>query len=275
MQRNSRTITAVAVAVVAFFSLVGQALAWKGAAWTKNTCGADLVTPAEGSGSWGIWETDETGATIYSATLSATKAHAVTIGGWTKDAGYHVVTYHVANAANHADGHVAYSQEQLNCAALVGPMGPAGPSGPQGPPGDAGKGTPGGSGPAGPEGQPGTTTVITKTVTIRQAPKVCTSGRDYSFRVRRSYAGSKVVQVHASEPGVKVTVVKRNGRFVVSFSTKNKEYRPGGGQVRTITVKTILANHRHVRMQWDYRPCMGPDGNLNDPSAAGQGTAGA
>lgn len=134
---------------------------------------------------------------------------------------------------------------------------------------------PGGT-PATCPGSPGTSTetTITKTIIIRQAPKTCTSERNFSFRVRRSYAGSKIVQVHASEPSVKVNVSKRNGRFTVSFSTKGKKYNPGGGQVRTITVKTILANHRHVRMQWDYRPCMGPDGNLNDPSAAGQGTTG-
>jgi hypothetical protein len=80
--------------------------------------------------------------------------------------------------------------------------------------------------------------------------------------------------VKASEPGVKVTVRKSKDRFVVSWSTKGKTYRYGDGNVRSVQVVATLANKRRVRLMWNYRPCMKPDNNLNDPSAAGQGTGG-
>lgn len=272
-----RKIAVIVAAVGATLAFAQSALAWNGATWTKNTCGADLVTPAEGSGSWGIWETDETGATIYSATLSATKAHAVTIGGWTKDAGLHTITYHVANAANHADGHVAYSQEQLNCAALVGPAGPKGDPGTPGTPGKDGApgtpgtngagtpGTPGTPGTDGQPGEPGKTTIL-----IQPKLKLCTSNRIYQFMVRKRYSGHVLRFVRAYEKGADVSVHRTGGRYVVvvAFHVTVGQFN----HTRHILV-TARVGSKRLRFNENVDLCRQRDGDQNATPASGDAAA--
>jgi hypothetical protein len=245
--------------LLAALALPASALAWDGAHWYPNTCGADFTANTE-SGPWWIRVSDETG-TLYESTAPGKKYTPVsplTVGGWSNDTGFHVVKYEAGNAADHRDGYVTYSQAQLNCA---GKQGPAGPAGPKGDPGQNGKDS-------------NTATSSTTTVIIHEAPKLCTSKRTYAFRVRKTYRGRRIVAVTASERGIEVKVRKSHGRFVVSWSTKGKQYTPGG-IFRSVTVKATLAGlKKPVRLQWDYRPCMSPDGTLNDPSAAGQGTGG-
>jgi hypothetical protein len=245
--------------LIAALALPASALAWDGAHWYPNTCGADFTANTE-NGSWWIRVSDESG-TLYESTVPGKKYTPVsplTVGGWSNDTGFHVVKYEAANAADHRDGYVSYSQSQLNCA---GKQGPAGPAGPKGDPGQNGKDS-------------NTATSSTTTIVIHEAPKLCTSKRTYKFRVRKSYMGSRIVAVRASEPGVNAVVTRDHGRFVVRWSTAGKQYTPGG-VVRAMGVRVTLANGRHVRLQWDYRPCMNSKDNaLNDPSAAGQGVGG-
>lgn len=247
--------SAAALVAVVLLTITGQAFAWSGSKLTYNTCGADLTAPAQ-NGSWWIRVSDETGV-LREGTISAAKAFApnapLSIGGFTKDDGLHYVKFEVANAANHADGYVTATFPEWGCAAPVGPPGRDGANGLNGR-----------------DGKDGASTVTTKTIIERVAPKTCESRRDYVFRVRRSVNGDRVVKATATEPGIRASVSRRDGRFIVRWSTKGKRYTPGGIE-RTMTVNATLASGRKVRLAYSYHPCLSKDGNPNDPSASGQG----
>lgn len=263
-----RWMTTAGVVVVATLAMASSAMAWNGGQITSVSCPEiHLRLPVE-NGKWQVWATDDQGKTVYSVQVPGASFEQVVGGFYMPDNATHTGYVYAANAANMNDGKVKLPYQLTGCASPIGTPGPPGPTGPPGPAGPPGVGTPGAP------GQDATNTNTTKTVEIHVAPRDCTSKRSYSFRVRRSYAGSKIVSVTASEPGIKVNVTKRNGRFVVSWSTSGKHYTHGG-VVRSVTVLAKVAGRKlPVRLQWDYRPCMGPDGNLNDPSAAGQGTSG-
>lgn len=175
-----RKVMAGLVPVLAVLALVPSAFAWSGATIKYNTCGADVTANAE-NGSWWYEVKDDTGVLATGTFPGAggyTASAPLSIGGWTKDAGFHRVTFTIGNAANHADGKVTATFPEVNCAPKgakgdkgddgkpgpagpagpsgpAGPKGPAGPSGPAGPKGDDGTGTPGPAGPAGPKGPAG------------------------------------------------------------------------------------------------------------------------
>lgn len=262
----NRIALLIAIIVVALASTAAVALAWSGSTWTKNTCGADLTTPAEGSGSWKVWVTDDTGATLYSNTLPATKAHAfVAVGGWSNDAGFHVVTYRVANAANLNDGLVTYSQEQMNCSAKVGPVGPQGPPGPPGKDGVGTGGAPGPAGPAGKDGLDGSTSHTS--ILVPTTPKVCTSRRVYTFEVRKRYKGQLVTAVRASAKGGKVTTFKRGGRYFVRVDYRSLKVG-AFTSTRHITVTGVVGGKR-LYFNEDVDLCRPKEGHQNAPSASG------
>lgn len=144
------------VTALATLGIAVPAMAWGGSKILPNTCGVDFVLNNEGGGNWKLWQT-EGNTTLWSATVPANKAHPfLTVGTAAKDGGFHTVTYHVANAANLNDGHVTYTQEELNCSGAAGPAGPKGNTGPKGDKGaDGAKGATGDKGPAGPVGPKG------------------------------------------------------------------------------------------------------------------------
>jgi hypothetical protein len=269
-----RKMVLAVVVAAACLVVPGSALAWSGGQIVSVSCPEIHVKLPVVTGAQPLWKvlaTDEAGRKLVDVNVAGSPTYQVVGGLWTVDNATHQVTVTIGNAANIQDGKVTQTVQLTNCAA---PAGVAGPPGPPGPPGVgydcAGKAVATGGTPAlcpGTPGTPGTTT----TIIIRRAPRVCTSKRVYSFRVRRTFALQRIVSVRASEPGVVVHVTRHNGRFVVRWSTRGKQYTQGG-IVRTVTVRARLENGRRVRLQWQYRPCMGRDGEMNDPSAAGQGS---
>lgn len=261
-----RWMTVAMATAVATLAMASSAFAWNGGQITSVSCPEiHLKLPVE-SGNWQVWAV-ENGKTVYSTQVPGASFEQVVGGFWMPDNATHKGYVYAANAANLNDGKVSLPYQLTGCASPIGAPGPPGPAGPAGPAGPPGIGTPG------EPGKDATTTNTTNTVTIHSAPRSCTSRRSYAFRVRRSYAGQTIVSVTASEPGIVVHQRRSHGRIVVFWTTAGKKYTPGGVE-RSLTLIATLANGRHVRLQWDYRPCMGPDGNLNDPSAAGQGTTG-
>lgn len=216
--------------LIAALALPASALAWDGSTWTPNTCGADLTTEAVGSGAWWIQVSDESGV-LYETTLSAVKAHHVTIGGWSHDIGYHVVTYKVANAANHSDGLRVYVQEQLNCAALAGP---AGPSGPPGPPGKT------------PE------------------PQTCTSNRVYHVKIAARFRGQTIHSARLTwANGFRHTTAKlgKDGRLRANVSFRGITSPVRG--LWTIKLQIVFDGGKHATLTRLVRLCSPDDSNLN------------
>lgn len=236
--------------------------AWEGAKWLPNTCGADLVArPAEGN--WWVKVSDESGTLYESSDIPAesyTFVSPLTVGGFSNDADFHRVTYEVANAANHQDGHVSYTQRQANC---FGRSGPAGPAGPAGPPGV------GTQGPAGPPG-PGILVPINE-------PKSCSSTRTYKFVVRKRYKGELVTQVRAHTEGATTTVHKARsgkykGRYIVTVRF-NVDVGPFNS-TRHITVTGKVGAGGRELFNEDADLCRKKNGHQNAPSASGEATPG-
>jgi hypothetical protein len=259
------------LALVVSMLVPGSAFAWDGGRIVSVSCPEIHVKLMPENGPWKVLAVDEAGHTLVNVNVPGSAGEQVIGGLWTLDNATHQVTVTIGNAANIADGKVTRVVQLTNCAA---PSGVAGPPGPPGPPGVGydctGAAVAAGGMPALCPGTPGKDGV---TKVIHVAPKKCTSKRSYHFRVRKTFRGEKIVKATASEPGYKVTVQKVKGRFLVTWSTAGHSFTQGG-VVRTVTVKATLANGHKVRLGWKYRPCMGKDGNLNDPSAAGQATGG-
>lgn len=260
-----RRTPAVLIATTAILLILApSAFGWGGMQLLKDTCGAELVTQrAENGPLWIRVTNTNTGVVLAESSSIPARLYPnwapLSIGG-NAGPGFADVTYEVANAANHRDGYVRATFPQFNCPGPTpGPSGPAGPSGP--------------TGPTGPPGTPG----ITTTVIVHQAPKQCTSNRNYRFVVQQDFryldqngnsVVSKVISARAgkAEKGIHFKVRPVRGRFVATWTTKGKQY-PKGGANRSVTVHTILANGLHVNQQWDYSPCTPGNGNKNDPSA--------
>jgi hypothetical protein len=272
--------TLVALATTAILLICAPAsMAWSGAKINSVSCPEiHTVLPVE-NGPWKVLAVDELGHTLVNVNVPGSSAEQIIGGLWLLDNGTHQVKVTVGNAANIADGKVTRTTQMTNCAAPVGPPGPKGDPGPPGIGYDCtGTAVSTGGTPALCPGTPGRDGV-TKTIIIRQAPKSCESTRSYAFRVRQTYMGQKVVSVKAAyeapkgEESIKAKVTRERGRLVVRWSTKGVKFTPGG-VVRSVTVHAKLANGKNVRLQWLFRPCMGKNGKLNDPAAAGQGSGG-
>lgn len=324
-----RKVLAGLVPVLAVLALVPSAFAWSGAQVKYNTCGADFTANAE-NGSWWYEVKDDTGVLATGTFPGAggyTADAPLSIGGWTKDAGFHRVAFTVANAANHSDGKVSKTFPEVNCAPKgekgddgkpgpagppgpkgdkgykgdtgpAGPEGPRGPEGPAGPKGDNGKafgcdgleilpnalipkcpgapgsGTPGPAGAKGDKGNDGsngTTTVIEKKTVV--APKRCKSRRVYKFIVRDKFKGSKVVGVHAYEPGFKVTKKRVTFHGHKRWQVTVKPSSPSSksavkGLLRTTSVNITLANGQVWAATEFWRQCLSEDGNPNNVRAS-------
>ena len=98
---------------------------------------------------------------------------------------------------------------------------------------------------------------------------VCTSHRQYSFLVRRTLEGQKVVGIDK----VLVRGVERYGSYKRVTVRGKKRYRVTAdyrdltvprGQLRTITTFVKLANGKKVRTVQFLRLCLDRDGNPND-----------
>ncbi len=98
---------------------------------------------------------------------------------------------------------------------------------------------------------------------------VCTSQRRYSFLVRRTLEGKKVVGIDK----VLVRGVERYGSFKIVTVRGHKRYRVTAdyrdltvprGQLRTITTYLKLADGRKIRTVQFLRLCLDRDGNPND-----------
>lgn len=258
-------VLAVLVSLV-FASVAG---AWQGAKWLPNTCGADLIANAE-NGKWWVRVSDESGVLYENSTVPGeayTAASPLPVGGNSRDAGFHRVKYEAANAANHADGYVTYTQRQINC--VGGASGPAGPPGSSGPAGPAGP-----SGPAGPPGASGKDGTDTSILIIRRetvGPKTCVAKRVYVFEVRKRYQNRLVRFVRASEPGAKVSVSKRHGRYFVRVDYRGLKVGAFTSN-RHIRVTAVVGGKRLVFNE-DVDLCRPADGAQNAPSASGDAKA--
>jgi hypothetical protein len=241
-----------ALTVLVSLLVVSSAFAWGGARWTPNTCGADLTTLAEGQGAWWVQVSDESGV-LYETTVPAVQAHKfLTVGGFSRDTGFHTVTYKVANAANHADGLVTYSQEQLNCSS-AGTPGPAGPAGPPGTGYDCtGTAVPTGGSPAmcpGPVGP---------------AAKTCKSSRVYRVKIGDRFRGDRVNSARLTwDNGQRhaVAVRRKDGRLhaVVSFRGVTSPLRG----LWAITMRINFDHGKQATLTRNVRLCAPSDGNLN------------
>jgi hypothetical protein len=282
---------------VAVLAPATGAMAWSGAQVTDISCPEIHATLPKEAGSWRVIATDEFGHVLRQADFNTTAGTKYVVVGKTYalDDAEHTITVTVGNATNINDGKVTSSRSVQFCGpptGTPGPQGPKGDTGPAGPKGADGAGTGGAVGPQGPKGLDGTGTAgakgdkgdtgaagkdgVTKTIIIHRAPKSCTSNRNYSFRLRKTVGTEKVKitkDIKAWEPGIPVKHSTKNGRTVISWSTKGKKYTPGSGQVRSITVRVQLANGVRVNLGHNYRPCLAPDGNQNYPSALGEGAS--
>jgi hypothetical protein len=250
-----KIIIGAAATMLLALVLAGQAFAWNSNA-THISCGQADFTLSKQTTPW-QYTISEDGKIVKTGSFANPTQSTVTIGVRASSDDPHVITVSVVYSSGGEEVGSSITGLFVNCGPTTGLSGPAGPPG---------VGTPGIN------GKDGVTTIITKTIIEEKAPKTCTSRRDYSFRVRKSYQGSAIVGVKAAENSLKVDVAKKNGRFVVSWSTKGKHYTRGG-VLRSMTVNATLANGRYVRLRWFYRPCLTSDGAPNDPSAAGQGRA--
>lgn len=154
-----KRILAGLLPVLLMLGFAQSAMAWSGASWQYNTCGADFSANHE-NGNWWVKVSDEQGHTLFESNAIPGNAYTSTaplsVGGWTLDSGFHQVKFEAGNASRHSDGYVTKTFPEVNCAPK-GEQGPAGPPGPQGPKGNDGSGTPGPAGPAGPKGDDGAT----------------------------------------------------------------------------------------------------------------------
>jgi hypothetical protein len=245
----SKTLIA-GVAVLAALVIPGSAFAWDGAKWLPNTCGADLTAHAA-NGAWWVKVSDESGTLAEASNIPArsyTASSPLTVGGFSKDPGFRVVKYEAANAANHRDGYVSYSQAQWNCSAGV--QGRPGPPGPKGDPGTPG--SPGTPGTPGKDGSPG------------PPAKTCTSSRVYRVKIADEFRGEKIHSGRLTWANGKrhTRAVRRSdGRLhaVVSFKGITSPLRG----LWTIRLNITFDGGKHATLTRLVRLCSPDDSNLN------------
>lgn len=252
------------LAVVAVLVLAASAQAWEGMRWLPNTCGADLVSPKMPGPLW-VQVSDESGVLYESSAIPGgpfTASNPMTFGGFSHDIGVHRVVYKVANAADHTDGLVVFSQWQANCAALKGDPGPPGT------PGQPGLGY-GCDGKVVPPGQ----TPPTCETKILVPQTTCTSKRVYRFLVRKRYEGHLIRSVRAKDPDAKMSVKriasgKLKGRLQVTADYRGRKFSAFTHQ-RHIEVQALVATRGWLVLNEDADLCRPANGKQNAPSASG------